>query len=349
MKKRYKSYQECIDFFYNAQKEHPNNFLVEVIGKTWEERDIIAVTISNNLERRQNKPTLLYSGTIHAREWVGVELAVGFAKYIIEHIKYNPILKNVLTCSSLLMIPCANPDGFEFSRTHFLFWRKNRRQNSDGTFGVDLNRNFSVGFEANKNTSSNVYSGPNAFSEPETLAIKNFIDKQSNIAIALCYHSQGNVFFPAHNFIHEDAIDATDLNVLSANMAEEIKKVSGREYGIHMGKPPTELISGCEREYYYSQGALALTVEVGTRNISDYIENMTEHINEHIAALIYALIETRNYDKLDRLPRVKNFIATKVSWSKVELSWDYEDEKDVYFEIYRSKKEISFCQTSKSV
>jgi hypothetical protein len=349
MKKRYKSYQECVDFFYNAQKEHPNNFLVEVIGKTWEERDIIAVTISNDLEKRENKPMLLYSGTIHAREWIGVELAIGFAKYIIEHIEYNPILKDVLTCSSLLMIPCANPDGFEFSRTHYLFWRKNRRQNADGTFGVDLNRNFSVGFSPNKDTSSNIYSGPAPFSEPETLALKEFADKHSNITITLSYHSQGNVFFPAHNFKHEDAIDATDLNVLCANMAEEIRKVSNRKYGVHMGKPPSGLISGCEREYYYSQGALAITVEVGTRNISDYLENMTEHINEHISALVYALIETPNYNKIKRLPRVENFIATKVSWSKVELSWEYPEKKNVYFEIYRNKKEIGFCQASNRI
>ena len=163
--------------------------------------------------------------------------------------------------------------------------------------GVDLDRNVSIGYAPSKNTSSNVYSGPQPFSEPETAALRDFVVAHPNISIALDYHSQGNVFFPAHNFIHEDAIDATDLNTLSANMAEEIRRGSRREYGVHMGKPPTQRISGSGREFYYSQGSLALTVEVGSRNISDYQENMLEHINENIAGLTYALSEVPNYQK----------------------------------------------------
>ncbi len=351
MREQYKSYQESVDFFYQAQERYPNIFRVDVIGKTWEERDIIVVTVSKDLETADVKPALFYTGTMHAREWIGIELSVGFAEYILEHIDFDPVLNMALSRATLYMVPCGNPDGFEFSRTHFSFWRKNRRQNADGSFGVDLNRNFSVGYLPNKNTSSNVYPGPEPFSEPETLALKNFVEDHSNITIALDYHSQGNVFFPAHTFKHEDALNATDLNTLSANMAEEIRKVSGREYGVHMGKPPVNLISGCGREFYYSTGVLALTVEVGTRNISDYIEHMTEHINEQIPALIYALSEVPNYDKMIRLPRVQGFIASKVSSNRVELVWDYPEEEgeDVYFEIYRSKKEISFCQPSNRV
>ncbi len=349
MREQYKSYQESVDFFYEAQKKYPNIFRVEVIGKTWEDREIIVVTVSKDLSTADAKPALLYTGTIHAREWIGIELAVGFGEYILDHIDYDPVLNQALSKATLYMVPCANPDGFEFSRTHFSFWRKNRRQNADGSFGVDLNRNFNVGYAPSKNTSSNVYSGPEPFSEPETLALKHFAEDHPNITIALDYHSQGNVFFPAHNFKHEDALNATDLNTLSANMAEEIRKVSGREYGVHMGKPPVHLISGSGREFYYSTGALALTVEVGSRNISDFIENMTENINENIPALIYALTEVPNYDKSIRLPRMTNFIATKVTSNRVELQWEYPEEEDVYFEIYRSKKEISFCQASNRI
>ena len=349
MREQYKSYQETVDFFNHAQERYPNVFRVEVIGKTWEERDIIVVTVSKDLETADTKPALFYTGTVHAREWIGIELSVGFAEYILEHIDFDPVLNEALSRATLYMVPCANPDGFEFSRTHFSFWRKNRRQNADGSFGVDLNRNFNVGYAPSKNTSSNVYSGPQPFSEPETLALKNFAEDHSNITIALDYHSQGNVFFPAHNFKHEDALNATDLNTLSANMAEEIRKVSGREYGVHMGKPPVNLISGCGREFYYSTGALALTVEVGTRNISDYLEHMTEHINENIPALIYALTEVPNYDKAIRLPRLVDFVATKIASNRVELQWDYPEDEDVYFEVFRSKKEISFCQASNRI
>ena len=62
-------------------------------------------------------------------------------------------------------------------------------------------------------------------------SLRDFVENHPNITIALDYHSQGNVFFPAHDFRHEDTIDTTDMNILCANMAEEIRKISGREYG----------------------------------------------------------------------------------------------------------------------
>ncbi len=349
MRQQYSSYAECVEFFKKAQKTNPDLFHVESIGETWEGRDIMAVTITKNIQKHQEKPALFYTGTIHAREWIGIELALSFAKYILEHIDYDPQLNEILDKTTLYMVPCANPDGFEYSRNHFSFWRKNRRRNADGSFGVDLNRNFAVGFTPNKNTTSNVYSGPSAFSEPETAALRDFVLEHKNITIALDYHSQGNVFFPAHNFIHEDAEDAIDLNLLAGNMAEEIKKESGREYGVHMGKPPVHLISGSGREFYYAQGALSLVVEVGTRNISDYIEHMSENIDENIPALVYALSEVNNYKKEEALPRVKNFVATSVGSREIELCWDYIEDETVFFEIYRSKKKKGYAQSSNRI
>ena len=349
MREQYSSYSECVAFFNDAQKSRPDLVKVESIGKTWENRDIIAVSITKDVDNNKDKPALFYTGTIHAREWIGIELSLSFAKYILDHIDYDPQLNDVLDRTTLYMVPCANPDGFEYSRNHFSFWRKNRRKNADGSFGVDLNRNFEVGFTPNKDTTSNVYSGPSAFSEPETAALRDFVLDHNNITIALDYHSQGNVFFPAHNFIHEDAEDAIDLNLLAGNMAEEIKKESGREYGVHMGKPPVHLISGSGREFYYAQGALSLVAEVGTRNISDYKEHMSEHIDENIPALIFALGEVSNYSKEDSLPRVDNFIAKDVSSREVELTWDYMDKDSLYFEIYRSKKKKGCAQSSNRI
>lgn len=349
MRQQYSSYNECVDFFKQAQITNPNLFKVESIGTTWEDREIIAVSITKNIDTHLEKPALFFTGTIHAREWIGIELSLSFAKYILDHIDYDPQLNAILDRATLYMVPCANPDGFEYSRNHFSFWRKNRRKNSDGSFGVDLNRNFSIGFTPNNNTTSNVYSGPTAFSEPETKSLRDFVTTHENITIALDYHSQGNVFFPAHNFMHEDAIDAIDLNLLASNMAEEIRKESGREYGVHMGKPPVHLISGSGREFYYSQGILSLVVEVGTRNISDYKEHMSENIDENLPALIFALSEVNNYKKNDSLKRVDNFIAREVFSKEIALEWDYPDDESVYFEVYRSKKKKGFAQSSNRI
>lgn len=84
--------------------------------------------------------------------------------------------------------------------------------------GVDLNRNYDFHFgENNSGSSSNEcaedYRGTAAFSEPETLAIKSFLD-QHNIKIAFNYHSFGNVLITPFNF------DNDDNKILKENFTE---------------------------------------------------------------------------------------------------------------------------------
>ncbi len=342
MKKQYASYLDTIDFLTQAMGEHPELVRIQSIGETWEGRPIMMATLSQDVAYAELKPAMLYTGSIHAREWIGNELALKFIKHILENYKTDPKLLSSLTRSTLYIVPCLNPDGFEYSRTHYSFWRKNRRDNGDGSFGVDLNRNFGVRFRKGTDPSATTYSGPHAFSEPETQAIKAFVDSHPNITIALDYHSQGNVFFPAHKFNHETEIEGTDLNVLCANMNREIKKVTGREYGIHRGKPPFNLIHGSGREYYYNKGILATVVEVGTRNIPDYMANMSQSVNENIPALLYALSEVSNYAP-NAPTRPDNFTITEVGVFDISLGWDYVERSDVYFEIYRSESPKEPC------
>jgi len=348
MKQQYKSYQESKEFLIECEKKYPNLISVTNIGRSWENREILLATISLNVEYANLKPALLYTGTVHAREWIGNELAISFIEYLLTNYEHNPEILKTLTYNTLYIVPCLNPDGFEYSRKHFSFWRKNRRKNGDGTYGVDLNRNFSIGYKKSKNTSSNVYSGPHPFSEPETRAIKNFVDSHDNITIALDYHSQGNVFFPAHKFNHEMELEGTDLNTLCANMNYHIHKITGRKYGINRGKPPTKLISGSGREYYYSKGIIAVVVEVGTRNIPDYMQNMSESISENIPALLYALGEARNYSE-NSPKRVENFHLVEFNSNSCKLAWEYPENPKIYFEIYRNQNNKKACNDTSLV
>ncbi|PHS40659.1 MAG: peptidase [Sulfurovum sp.] len=342
MKKQYISYQESLDFLYATEKAHPDLIEIIKIGTTFEGRDIVLAKISKNVETADEKPALLYTGSVHAREWIGHELALKFIDYVAKNKDVDPELEKSLTQSTIYMVPCLNPDGYEYSRKHFSFWRKNRRLNHDGTIGVDLNRNFSIGFVKQKETSSNVYGGEEPFSEAETSAIKNFVDSHENITIAFDYHSQGNVFFPAHKFMHEAELDGTDMNVLCANMNDEFSKVTGRKYGIHRGKPPANLISGSGREYYYSKGIIAIVAEVGTKNIPDYMKSMSGSINENIPALKHAFSEVINYSSLAP-KRVDNFTLESRDARSVTLVWEYETRDDIFFEIYRSTKDKGPC------
>jgi len=161
MKQQYKSYQESYDYLVDCVKNYPNLIKLQSIGKTHEQREILMVTLTLNVAYADFKPALLYTGTIHAREWIGNELGIEFIDYLLKNYQSNPQILKTLTYNTLYMVPCLNPDGFEYSRKHFSFWRKNRRNNGDGSFGVDLNRNFSVGWQKVTDTKSNVYGGEN--------------------------------------------------------------------------------------------------------------------------------------------------------------------------------------------
>jgi len=150
------------------------------------------------------------------------------------------------------------------------------------------------------------------------------------------------VFFPAHKFMNEAEVDGTDMNVLCANMNDEFAKVTGRKYGIHRGKPPAHLISGSGREYYYNKGIIAVVVEVGTKNIPDYMKSMSGSINENIPALKMAFGEVINYSS-HAPKRVEEFTIEYRDASSVKLVWKYEKRDDIFFEIYRSTKDKDAC------
>ena len=122
MKRLYRSYSESTNIFKELEAKYPNYFKIESIGNTWKNREINLITISKDIKTADSKPALFYTGTIHAREWIGHELAIEFATYVLKNLETDPTLQTYLNESTVYMVPCANPDGYEYSRKHFSFW-----------------------------------------------------------------------------------------------------------------------------------------------------------------------------------------------------------------------------------
>ena len=141
----------------------------------------------------ERRGVMVVGGT-HSRELMNpdaiIELAVDL---FVSHINGTDIvygnktwaaadIKLILETLDLWLVPCMNPDGREYVMTVDNLWRKNRRDNP-GTEcdGVDLNRNFDVVWGVTQGQTScaqcsEVYCGPQAFSEPETRNIRNVLD-----------------------------------------------------------------------------------------------------------------------------------------------------------------------------
>ncbi len=74
---------------------------------------------------------------IHAREWIAPAMATYIMRELVEK-NATRYLDNI----NIHIIPCANPDGYEYS-FHERLWRKNRKNNTNpNCTGVDLNRNW---------------------------------------------------------------------------------------------------------------------------------------------------------------------------------------------------------------
>jgi hypothetical protein len=92
-------------------------------------------------------------------------------------------------------------------------------------------------------------------------------------------------------------------------------------------------------------GIISAVVEVGTKNIPDFIINMKESIDENFSALLRTLREAKNYSK-NAPKRVSKFIVDTYTSNEVTLKWNYEYNKNIYFEIYRNTYNKEACNSS---
>lgn len=178
---------------------------LEELGRSIEGRPILALKISDEPERDDaSEPDVLVVGCHHAREFMSVEVPLHLARSLLGGYGLDPRLTRLVDGRELWVVPLLNPDGHvyqeEFQASpewHPPGWRKNRRQNDDGTVGVDLNRNYAFlwGYDDEGSAPDGVsetFRGTEPFSEPETRALQLLVERQ-RFVVALSYHSFGGL------------------------------------------------------------------------------------------------------------------------------------------------------------
>ncbi|MCC6463043.1 MAG: immune inhibitor A [Saprospiraceae bacterium] len=168
---------------------------------THEGRPLFWVKISDNADTDEPETEALYTALHHSREPNSLSQLLFFMWYLLENYDQNPEIQYIVNNLELYFIPCINPDGYLYNEATSPqgggLWRKNRRDNGNGTFGVDLNRNYGYQWGINDQGSSpdpntQTYRGPAAFSEPETRMVRDFC-LQHQFQGSLNYHTVGNL------------------------------------------------------------------------------------------------------------------------------------------------------------
>lgn len=168
---------------------------------TWEGRPIFYVKISDNPNVDEDEPQVLYTALHHAREPNSASQMLFFMWSLLENYATDFEIQALVNNEELYFVPCVNPDGYVYNETTnpdgYGYWRKNRRDNGGGSFGVDLNRNYGY-FWGNDNIGSSpnpdaqTYRGPTPFSEPETRMMRDFC-REHEFLFTLNYHTSGNL------------------------------------------------------------------------------------------------------------------------------------------------------------
>ncbi|CAN5384464.1 hypothetical protein BH11BAC1_BH11BAC1_04630 [soil metagenome] len=165
-----------------------------------EGRDIFYMKISDNPNVNEAEPEVLYTALHHAREPESLSQLIYYMWYLLENYATDPEIQALVDNTEMYFVPCINPDGYLYNELTDPngggFWRKNRRDNLDGEFGVDLNRNydFNWGFDDTGSSPFSVddtYRGASPASEPEVQALTNFTNAHQ-FRLALNYHTYGN-------------------------------------------------------------------------------------------------------------------------------------------------------------
>ncbi|MDO8550494.1 MAG: M14 family zinc carboxypeptidase [Ignavibacteria bacterium] len=198
------------------------------IGNTIENRPMYMVKISDNPEVSENEPRILYTALHHAREPESMMQMIYFMYYLLENYNSDPSVQYLVNNRELYFIPVVNPDGYEFNRQTDPngggFWRKNRRNNGGGSFGVDLNRNYgpmaywnAPNGGSSTSPGSDTYRGTAPFSEPETNNIKNFIAGKG-IKNTLNYHTYGSYLIYPYGALEMETPDSLIFREFAGDM-----------------------------------------------------------------------------------------------------------------------------------
>ena len=212
----------------------PDNSVTPSIG----DNGIKWVKISDNPDSSEQEPQILYSAIHHAREPMSLHQLIFYMWYLLENYQTNPEIQSIVNNTELFFVPVVNPDGYLYNEKTNPngggFWRKNRRNNGNGTFGVDNNRNYEFFIDGNPNNGmwggegssgnpeSQVYRGSSPFSEVENQAMKWFVE-QHNFTMAFNNHSYGELLLRPYGYaentpsIDEELLDNLGAELVSQN------------------------------------------------------------------------------------------------------------------------------------
>ncbi|EAA12599.3 AGAP008070-PA, partial [Anopheles gambiae str. PEST] len=227
--------------------KYPSNITTKPLDRSHEGRSIRAVYIN-----RQQEKKIIVVANLHAREWAATSSAI----YIIHELIYHANKYPEASQFQWIVVPIANPDGYEYTTTTDRLWRKNR----NSPLGIDLNRNFGYKWEVevnpdDKNPEGDTYRGPSAFSEQESKAIGNLLKEHAQTTILYVdLHTFGETILYPWSFTDEAAPNAAWSRSVAEEGAHIIREKYHEYYTVGTSAHLFERTYGSSLDYCHSVG-----------------------------------------------------------------------------------------------
>lgn len=247
------NYQSTLAELAGIAARYPVITRLDTIGYSLGGRAICCLKISDNPDQDEDEPPILMLGNHHGNEVHSVEATLYQVNYLVDHYGTDPEVTNWVNSMEIRYVPMVNPDG-----------REAMRRTND--HGVDLNRNYSVGFTASENH------GAEPFSEPETRAVRDLAAQYPPV-MSLTYHTSGQYVLYSWTHTDQAAPDSSAMIYLGNIISESITYINGGQTGHYTLRQGGRwyFTAGEYCDYMYvMHNTMAFTVEMGISQAPDY-------------------------------------------------------------------------------
>jgi murein tripeptide amidase MpaA len=259
----YLRYDSMIAQYEEWRAAYPQFVKRTLIGNSIEGRPIYAYRVSSGLKARKN---IVIVGNTHAREWIATSVPMHLTERMINGLLTDPSIAKILRTNAVHVIPSLNPDGYEYSWINNRLWRKNRRNNGNGSFGVDLNRNYQIGWGgegSSSNPSSDVYHGPAPFSEPELQHLRSYSLSLRGVTGFIDWHSYAEKILYPWSYTTAPSPGGPWHQSVGEQMRDSMVAADGHAYLVGQGSIALYVAGGVSKDWFYSSfGATSFTIEL---------------------------------------------------------------------------------------
>jgi carboxypeptidase A2 len=235
----YHSFDEINGYINSLPGAFPDIASTFKVGTSYESREMIGIKIG---KAGTSKKAIWIDAGIHAREWLAPSTALFIINELTSKYATDSKIKQYVDSLDWYILPSANPDGYEYTRSTERMWRKTRSKQKCSIlqccYGVDPNRNFPYHFGGSgtsSNACSDIFRGTSALSEPETKALSEAVlAHKDQIKAYLTLHTYGQWWLVPFGYIDPPVYppDYNELLKVAQDGAAALKAVHGTTFTV---------------------------------------------------------------------------------------------------------------------